>query len=269
MTISILGCGWYGLALAKALYTDGFVVKGSTTSAEKLSQIESNGILPYQIKLDTDIEIIDPDFFGCDILVICITPKTKSGEGKDYLPKVKRIIDIVLQNDIKRVIYISSTGVYADKNKEVDELTDPEPDSESGRLLLDGEQLFKKQTAFKTTIIRFGGLVGPGRHPGRFFAGKRDIPNGQAPVNLIHLDDCVGITRAIIKKDAFGYLFNACSPDHTTKAHFYRQSAKQGGFELPEFIDELNNWKIINSTAAANILAWQYKVANWENCDFS
>ncbi|WP_259069848.1 SDR family oxidoreductase [Mucilaginibacter sp. X4EP1] len=269
MTVSILGCGWYGLALAKTLYTDGFVVKGSTTSAEKLSQIESNGILPYQIKLDTGIEIIDPDFFKCDILVVCITPKTKSGEGKDYLPKLNRIIEITLQNNIEKVIYISSTGVYADINKEVNELTDPEPDSESGRLLLDGEQLFKKETDFKTAIIRFAGLVGPGRHPGRFFAGKKNIPNGQAPINLIHLDDCIGLTRAIIEKDAFGYVFNACSSDHPMKSDFYQHVAKQGGFALPEFIDELKNWKIVNSVFSAEVLDYQFKISKWADYDFN
>lgn len=269
MTVSILGCGWYGLALAKALCTDGFVVKGSTTSAEKLSQIEANGILPYQIKLDTGIEIVDSDFFKCDILVVCITPKTKSGEGKDYLPKLSRIIEITLQNNIEKVIYISSTGVYADKNKEVNELTDAEPDSESGRLLLEGEQLFKKETDFKTAIIRFAGLVGPDRHPGRFFAGKKNIPNGQAPINLIHLDDCIGLTRAIIEKDAFGYVFNASSSDHPMKSDFYQHAAKQGGFASPEFIDELSNWKIVNSVCLPEVLDYQFKVSKWVDCDFN
>jgi 3-hydroxyisobutyrate dehydrogenase-like beta-hydroxyacid dehydrogenase len=49
--ISILGCGWLGLPLAKALLENGFAVKGSTTSQEKLSVLENSGIQPFLIAL--------------------------------------------------------------------------------------------------------------------------------------------------------------------------------------------------------------------------
>ena len=41
--ISILGCGWLGLPLAKALIENGFSVKGSTTSTDKLTALENAG----------------------------------------------------------------------------------------------------------------------------------------------------------------------------------------------------------------------------------
>jgi len=63
-------------------------------------------------------------------------------------------------------------------------------DAESA--LYRSEQLFHENTNFQTTVIRLAGLIGPGRNPARFFAGKTNIPNGNAPVNLIHLDDCIG-----------------------------------------------------------------------------
>ena len=51
--ISILGCGWLGLPLAKALLEKGFSVNGSTTSTEKLSILENAGISPFLISLDS------------------------------------------------------------------------------------------------------------------------------------------------------------------------------------------------------------------------
>jgi nucleoside-diphosphate-sugar epimerase len=269
MTVSILGCGWYGIALAKVLIKNGVFIKGSTTSAEKLEKLSDIGVIPYQVKFGSAFEVFDPEFFQCDVLVVSIIPKFRSGEGQDYHLKLKRIIKIIIRYKIKKVIYISSTGVYGDKNKEVNELTNPEPDNESGRLLSEAENLFQNETGFKTTIVRFAGLVGPGRHPGRFFAGKEHIPNGKSPVNLIHLDDCIGMTNAIVAQDAFGYLFNACSPDHPTKADFYRSTARQGKFAEPEFINELNSWKVVNSIFVPTILAYQFKVAKWEECDFN
>lgn len=73
--ISILGCGWYGLPLAKALLVAGYVVKGSTTSKHKILQLEEQGIDPYLINLGDHKDGLDIDFFQCDVLIICIPPK--------------------------------------------------------------------------------------------------------------------------------------------------------------------------------------------------
>jgi nucleoside-diphosphate-sugar epimerase len=249
--------------LAKSLIHRDITVNGSSTSDKKLAQLSSEGILPYSVQFDADSENFDPGFFECDVLMISISPKFRKGETGEYLPKIQRIIDATLKYQVKKVIYISSTGVYGDHNNEVNELSDPNPDTESGIILLEAEKLFQRETGFKTTIIRFGGLVGPGRHPGRFFAGKKDIPNGLAPVNLIHQQDCVGISEAIIEKAAFGYLFDACSPAHPTKADFYGRTALEAGLQAPEFINELNNWKIVDSVNLKSVLKYEFKVPYW------
>lgn len=259
MTISILGCGWYGLALAKALIADGVQVNASTTSAEKLAVLKTEGIKPFLIDLSQGQSAPDPGFFDCDVLVIAIPPKARSGQGAEYLPKLEQAVSAIRRSLVKKVILISSTGVYADMNKEVNELTDPQPDTLSGKLLLEAEELFKAEAAFQATILRFGGLIGPGRDPGRFFAGKKNIPNGLAPVNLIHLDDCIGITKAIIAKDVFGYTINACSPHHPPKEKFYTNAAAVAGLELPEFLPELEEWKIVNSVIIGDKLSYQYQ----------
>lgn len=268
MIVSILGCGWYGKALAKELLQKGIVVRGSATSAEKLNVLRELGITPHVVRVNEDGTNYDADFFKCDILVISIPPGLKKGEGSTYLPKIKHIIQAVLQNNIQKVIYISSIGVYGDHNKTITETDEPNSDTESGKILLEAENLFRSQSSFKTAIVRFGGLVGPGRHPGRFFAGKKDIPNGLAPVNMIHLDDCVGIGSAIIEKNAFGHLFNACSPDHPAKEDFYKDAALKGGYEAPEFIHELKNWKIVESVNLKPILNYTFKIQNWKDCSF-
>lgn len=268
MIVSILGCGWYGKALAKNLLQKGIIVKGSATSAEKADALKDHGITPFIGRVNADEIIYDTDFFKCDVLVVSIPPGLKKGEGSVYLPKIKHIIDAVLKNNIQKVIHISSTGVYGDHNKTVTENDDPNPDTESGKILLEAENLFRNENSFRTTIMRFGGLVGAGRHPGRFFAGKKDIPNGSAPVNMIHLDDCVGIGISIIEKDAFGNLFNACSPDYPAKEDFYKDAALSGGFDVPQFIRELKTWKIIESVNLKPILNYTFKIQNWKDCPY-
>jgi nucleoside-diphosphate-sugar epimerase len=263
MTVSILGCGWYGLALAKALVAKGITVNGSTTSPGKLPVLKTEGVTPFIIDLSADSTSLDPAFFTCDILVIAIPPKNRSGEGAEYIHKLQRVIDAIHQHEVKKVILISSTGVYSEQNAELNELSDPKPNTPAGRILFDAEELFKQQTGFKTTIIRFGGLIGPGRDPGRFFAGKKDIPNGLAPINLIHQDDCIGFTLAVLEKDAFAYTLNACTPHHPPKFTFYTKAAAKSGLEQPVFIPELKEWKIISGVNTNKVLQYDFKIKNW------
>lgn len=258
--ISILGCGWYGSALAKAFIADGLAVKGSTTSPAKLGELASIGIKPYLVNFLPGEETYDAAFFDCDVLWIAIPPKSRGGEGAVFIDKIKGIIEAIKLHNIPNVVFISSTGVYADSNLHVNETTDPQPNTEAGRILFEAENLFRAETGFKTTIIRFAGLIGPARDPGRFFAGKKAIPNGDAPVNLIHLDDCIGLSKAILAKEAFGILFNGCAPNHPSRADFYIQAAIKSGFEKPEFIRELKELKVVESVNVELILGYEYKV---------
>ena len=258
--VSILGCGWYGLALGKKLVESGYSVKGSTTSTEKFSLLNESSIIPFVVSFQEKEEHFDPAFFDSETLIICIPPKRSSAEQHTFLTKIERIANATADSRISQVIFISSTSVYGDLNAEVDEFSAAAPDTDSGKAILAAEYLLKGYTNFMTTIVRFGGLIGPDRNPGRFFAGKSDIPNGQAPVNLIHLSDCIGITLQILENSAFGNTFNACSPEHPSRAVFYTRTAIQSGLESPGFKDELLNWKQVNSVMVHEKLNYEFQV---------
>jgi nucleoside-diphosphate-sugar epimerase len=210
----------------------------------------------------SDDQNIQPDFFACDILWIAIPPKARTGSGEGYLKSISNLINSVKKHGIKQVISISSTSVYADVNAEVNEQSPANPDTSSGKIMLLAEELLKNEGTFTTTIIRFAGLIGPNRHPGRFFGGKKDIPNGNAPVNLIHLNDCIGISGAIIDQKAFGHTYNACTPNHPTKKEFYTKATLRMRLQQPEFLDEKKDWKIISSLYVEQILNYQYRVSS-------
>ncbi|MGY0034540.1 NAD(P)-binding domain-containing protein [Pedobacter sp. NJ-S-72] len=76
--ISILGCGWYGLELAKELIKSGYKVKGSTTTPKKLNSLQQSGIIPYLINFSEGEDHFDTDFFNCDLLIISIPPKKEA-----------------------------------------------------------------------------------------------------------------------------------------------------------------------------------------------
>lgn len=257
--ISILGCGWFGFALAKKLISLNYKVNGSTTTEEKLAALESEGIQPFLVSFSAENITADPIFFEADVLFICIPPKRHSVEFTDYPNKIKAILTAA-EGKSKNVVLISSTSIYGDTNETVNENTNPIPDTDSGKIVLEAEKLINSAQSFSATIIRFAGLIGPNRNPGKFFAGKKDVPNGLAPVNLIHQFDAVGIATAIISKQAFGKTYNGCSPSHPLRKDFYTNAAKISALPEPEFIEEKQNWKIVESINVPAFLDYQFEV---------
>lgn len=264
-TISILGCGWYGFPLAQKLIEHGYQVKGSTTSSDRLDLLREAGIAPYLINVELEHTFFDESFFDCDILILSIPPKRSSPDLKDFPSKIKHIVTEAEKKAVKQIIFISSTGVYQDGNFKVDETTTPKPDTDSGKAMFAAEQVLNETKSLTTTIIRFGGLIGPNRNLAKHFADRTAIANGLAPINLIHLDDCLGITLSIITQKAFGHTYHAVVPDHPTRASFYTLACGASNLAKPEFIDELLSWKQIDSVNVPNILGYPFKINTWND----
>ncbi|MCD9014285.1 SDR family oxidoreductase [Parachryseolinea silvisoli] len=263
MIVSIVGCGWFGMHFASALVANGHRVKGSTTSESKLSVLAEQGIEPFLVHIRSEELSVTPSFFHCDVLVITIPPRASVTPAGEYQATIARIAVLAKQYNIPHVIFISSTAVFSDVNGHVQEDTTPAPESDSGKTLLSVEHMLQAETAFTTTIVRFGGLVGPGRDPGRFFAGKKDVANGRAPVNLIHQEDCTGLCLAILEAEAFGGIVHGCAPDHPSRQAFYRKASTRAGLEEPVFVDELTCWKIVEGAQSQARLAYRYRVGDW------
>lgn len=260
-SISILGCGWLGLPLAEQLVKKGFNVKGSVTTAEKLAVLAEKGIVPFQMEL-TDEKIIGnqlPDFFQSELLIINIPPGRRKDVIYYHKAQIQQLINVLKNTTIQKVLFISSSAVYPDLNKVVFETETEQPIKESGKALLEVEQLLRQQPNFTTSIIRFGGLIGPERHPGKFLAGKQNIANGEAPVNLIHRDDCIALIWEIINQDVWGETFNACADNHPSRSIFYTAAAQHLKLELPSFARDQAKFKIINSDKIKERLKYSFK----------
>lgn len=252
-TISIVGCGWLGMALGMLLVERGYIVKGSTRTPTKLSLFHKHKITPFIIEVNRKIKGNNlSQFFSSEILFINIPPGRKRKSVARLHPReIAAIIEKAKTYGVKKVIYISSTGVYGNENRVVTEADELRPETQSGLALAQAEALLLEQTDFQTTVLRFGGLVGEDRKAGRFLAGKKDVKNGDAPVNMIHRVDCIGIIMEIIEQECWGELFNACADEHPTKREFYTAQAKKQGFEPPIFskeptdgFKEVSNFKV-------------------------
>lgn len=235
--IGVIGCGWFGLPLAKALVKEGHMVHGSTTAADKQKTLLSVGIVPFIISLSEN-GITGPIASFLEtltILVINVPPRLRSGHKEDYTKKMKFLLEAINSSGVQKVIFISSTSVYGDIEGEVTEATIPQPATVSGKQMLISETIFIQAKNIQTTIVRFGGLIGPNRHPITRLAGRKGLANGNAYLNLIHLDDCIGVVQQILQKDYWDEIFNAVYPYHPRKSEYYTAQALKRGLEPPEY----------------------------------
>ncbi len=260
--ISILGCGWLGFSLGKSLLENQFQVKGSTTSLEKMALLEKSGIMPFQILLNENV--IDGDISSflehSEILILDIPPKLRGLAKENFVAKIKTLVPFIEKSSVKKVLFVSSTSVYSDANETITEATTPQPDTESGKQLLATERLLLANKNFQTTVLRFGGLIGDDRHPIRFLAGRKNIENPEAPINLIHQNDCIGIIKKIIAANCWNETFNAVYPFHPTRKAYYTDKAIEQNLPLPEFdFSKPSIGKLILSDKVEGILEYQFK----------
>jgi nucleoside-diphosphate-sugar epimerase len=271
--ISILGCGWLGLPLAKSLLSKGYEVKGSTTSESKLDVLKNAGILSFQIQLEEHqiIGNIEEFLKETDFLVIDIPPglrrEVSTSNEMTFVNKIKTLIPFIEKSGIQKVVFVSSTSVYGDGFPivEIMEETKPNPDTESGKQLAITETLLQSNPHFKTTVIRFGGLLGDDRHPIKFLAGRTNVENPDAPVNMIEREDCIGIIEKILKQVQhdnweWNQTFNAVAPQHPTRKAYYHKKAKIFNLPLPTFAeDSESKGKIISSEKIETILGYSFQ----------
>ena len=243
--ISILGCGWLGFPLALTLTKKGYSIKGSITSEIKVEKLKSNGVQPFIINLSNRENEFEK-FLNSEVLIIAIPSKN--------IADFKNLISHIENSKIKTILFISSTSVYPNSNSIVTEnsLIKKNPLSEI-------ELLFKTNTNFKSTILRFGGLIGYDRKPGNFFKNGKIINFPDAFVNLIHRDDCIQIIKEIIEKNIWNKTLNACTDTHPKRRDFYAKEFKKEGRNNPTF-NELasNEYKIINSDQLKSILNYNF-----------
>jgi len=258
--ISLLGCGWLGFPLAQDLIKKGFEVKASTSSSDKIPQFEKEGIVPFLVQFNHSLP--DPDLtslLNADVLIVSIPPGGRSMDGlKNYWKMAGVLKKQILNSRLSKLIFISSTSVYAENNTIVTEYSEISPETDSAKIIVEVEKILA-ELSIKIVILRLAGLFGPERLPGRFFAGKSNIPNGLAPINLIHQEDVINLIDKLIDSDTAEGIYIGCAPSHPSKQEFYTHAALLEQLEPPSFIPEKLSWKEVSSERVENELDFSFR----------
>jgi nucleoside-diphosphate-sugar epimerase len=262
MKISILGCGWLGLPLGKFLVAKGHVVKGSTTSEQKIPLLSSVRIEPFLLQFSPQIEVQSEDyvsqFLDCETLILCIPPRAGKYGEDFHVQQIQSLIVHLKSSSIKSIIYTSSTSVYPELNGEMTE----DDEVFENHALIKVENLLKSLPQ-NVTILRCGGLMGGERMPAKYFAGKT-INTGQTPVNYVHQEDVIQIITMILEKEFWNETYNVVSPKHPMRKDVFLKNCADLGFEKPIFEEptEPIPYKIISPQKLILRTGYEFKFSN-------
>jgi nucleoside-diphosphate-sugar epimerase len=231
--VLIAGCGYLGQAVAELFFADAWEVEGWTKSTDSAQPLSTK---PYPVRA-VDISQADHvrtqegDF---DAVIHCAS--TRGGDTDSY----RRVYFDGAQNLLRRfgssrVLFTSSTSAYAQKSGEwVTEESSAEPKHENAAILREAEDLV---LANRGTVIRLGGIYGPGRSAllKKFRSGDAVLdPENDRFVNQIHRDDAAAAIQLLLKRqESVGEIYNVVDDHPILQSECYRWLAVKLNRPLP------------------------------------
>jgi nucleoside-diphosphate-sugar epimerase len=261
-TVAVLGCGWLGLPLAQALLTQGHRVLGTTTTPSQLPVLQAAGIEPHLLQLGADFNNADEAHLisilrATDILVLNVPPRSAVAGG--YPQLLRPVHRAVAAARLKAVLFVSTTGVYLDEPRVMREQDAISTRDAASDVLRTEGHFVPRYGQWKSTVVRLGGLIGPDRAPGRFLAARHNLAQGDAPVNLLHLTDAVGVLQTIIEQEIWGHTLNICASLHPSRREFYPAAAEYLGLQPPTFKPEYSSGKLIDNSLMRSLVPYEFK----------
>jgi nucleoside-diphosphate-sugar epimerase len=195
----IVGCGYLGRRVAERWRNAGqevWTLVRSETHAEELRRAGFQA-LAADITQPASLATL-PE---CDTALFAAGYNPRSGGSRRsvYVDGLANVL-AALRPGVRRVIHISSTGVYGQTDgRWVDESTPCQPRREGGAAFLAAEQLLAGQAwAARAVTLRLAGLYGPGRIPLKadLLAGRPIAVPVHVYLNLIHVDDAAAVVLA-------------------------------------------------------------------------
>jgi len=231
--VLIAGCGYLGQAAADLFRSEGWNVKGWTSSSRSAQELSAK---PYPVDA---VDISNAEQIGSytgnfDAVIYCAS--TRGGDiglyRRLYLTGTANLLD---QFPGSKILFTSSTSVYAQKNGDlVTEESAAEPEHERGEILREAEQLVLEHGG---VVARLAGIYGPGRSflLTRFLKGEALIdPTTDRFVNQIHRDDAASALLLLLARHSLrGRIYNVVDDRPVLQSEYYHWLAEKLERPLP------------------------------------
>ncbi|MBU1312285.1 MAG: NAD(P)-binding domain-containing protein [Gammaproteobacteria bacterium] len=260
MKIVIVGCGWLGTQLAAALSAAGHQVYASRRQAQNLVNLP-DAVRPLLLDLSADNTTSQVYAALEGAIVICAIPAgSRSGATGHYADALSRLTLLMQQAGSLAAIHFSSSGIYQGLSGDVDETAALRMDIERVALLANGEQILQQGIPLCITL-RLAGLIGPGRHPGRFVAGK-EVANPEGFINMLHADDaCRAVQQLLNCQTLQSARYNLSCPLAVTRRQFYQAACNSLQAQVSFSDDKLISHRALAEQFTQHF-AFQYRFAN-------
>ena len=248
--MAILGCGWSGMAIGKELVKLGASVLGTTTRSSRMDEIRLAGIEPMVFDVRS-LQQADPSswhklFEDKDAVIVTLPPSAFKIAGEFKRDLVTQLVGLLSKGNVESIIVFSSTAVYPDNAGDYREIDAMHRVSRhSGVDLLSYEKHFDSLKS-RRCILRFGGLVGPGKDISRMIPRNGEIKNSKGVLNLTHLKDIVSATLWLLENKKQNFTFNLVSPKHPRRDDLYARITKAGRLEFDH--NDFGSKKVISQS---------------------
>ena len=275
-SITILGCGYLGSALADICLEKGWQVSALTRNPNTSSQLEARGLHKVvQANLQDENWHVELDSVQ-DFVVNCVGASSPDADGyiQSYVDGQDSVVKWLANGKVNSLVFTSSCSVYPQTGKRlVDETASCNGVSEKGGLLLAAEQKCfpPPQTVRRSFILRLAGLYGPGRHLllNKVKSSEQFDGNADRVLNLIHRDDAVNAVLSCLEADDsnIGRIYNVSDGSHASRGQIANWLAHQSNSSEPTFKEDdeegTPNRKISNNRILDE-LSWAPRFTNFQ-----
>lgn len=238
--IFIFGLGYAGMALAQDLLDLDWQVSGTCRGSSRCGERAKEGVTALPFDGSHGSIEIEKALAAADHVLVCIPPE-RDGSGDPVLAHFTEIL--TASRRIKWIGYLSTTGVYGDREGDwVDETSPLRPTSPRAVRRADAEALWMQLAEHHHApvhIFRLAGIYGPGRNVIRsLLDGKaRRIIKKDHVFSRIHVLDLVNVLKASMGHPDPGAIYNVADDLAAPPAETVENAARLLGVEPPEAID--------------------------------
>ena len=229
----IMGCGDIGRRVACLYQTQGVQATGWVRSEASLSLGMQQGISMRLGDMDQGCFFPRNVFEGAEIF--WFMPPSNSGLIDSRL---RRFL-LAVQKAPKRIVLVSTTGVYGDcAGRWIDESEPIKPTVERSKRRVDAElalQEWGEKYGGDWVILRVPGIYSAERLPiERLQRGEPVLLEAEAPwTNRIHADDLARICERAMQAAPQASIYNACDGQPSTMTEYFNQVADYAGLPRP------------------------------------
>lgn len=264
--VVIVGCGDIGLRVAKIWKNQGKSIFGLVKSEESLNSLRQQHIHAFSADLD-DLSTLND--FHVELfkqsLVYYFAPPPANGVEDSRMANFVKSLD--LDNTPAQIIYISTSGVYGDQQgKLINEQTPANPQVDRAKRRYHAElqlAILSKISSVAVTILRAGGIYGPGRLPLQRL--KDQVPmlheHLSPQTNRIHADDLARVCVAAATAKAAGEIYNVSDGTNSNMTEYFNTIADFCGLDRPPLVD----WDEAEKTISKGMLSYLKESRKMDN----